>query len=168
MSEENIKNKTDYVFIPAGILGGRFENRKHYWDNAPSQERLKKYTHLRHLMTRELWKGGVKLMTGSDSPEWFLVQGFAVHNEIETFVQAGLTPYAALETATKNPSAYLGVLSRRGTVEVGKEAALILLDKNPLEDIRNTRSILGVISGNDYYDRPALDQLLQQAKAGSN
>ena len=75
---------------------------------------------------------------------------------------------AALETATKNPAAYLGVLSRRGTVEVGKEAALILLDKNPLEDIRNTRSILGVISGNDYYDRPALDQLLQQAKAGSN
>jgi hypothetical protein len=168
MSEEEIKNKPDYEYIPAHIKEERYEIRKHYWDNAPSQERLKKYIHLRQLMTRELWKGGVKLMTGSDSPEWFLVQGFAVHNEIETFVQAGLTPYAALETATKNPAAYLGVLNRRGTIEPGKEAALILLDKNPLEDIRNTRSIQGIIAANDYYDRASLDQLLQQAKAGSN
>lgn len=165
MTEEDIKRKPDYAFIPANIKQERWEVRKHYWDNAPTDERLKKYVHLRKQMTKQLWQGGVKLMTGSDSPEWFLVQGFAVHNELETFVEAGLTPYAALETATRNPAAYLGILNRKGTVEEGKDAMLILLDKNPLEDIRNTRSIKGIISGNNYYDRSSLDQMLEQAKA---
>jgi hypothetical protein len=168
MNEEEIKRKPDFDYIPAHIKPERYEIRKLYWDNAPSEERLKKYINLRRQMTQALWKGGVKLMTGSDSPEWFLVQGFAVHNEIETFVQAGLTPYAALETATRNPAAYLGVLNRKGTVEEGKEASLILLDKNPLDDIRNTRSIRGIFSGNQYYDRGQLDQMLQQAKASAN
>jgi hypothetical protein len=168
MAEEVIKNKPDYAYIPANILEERWDIRKRYWDNAPTDDRLKKYVHLRRQMTKELWKGGVKLMTGSDSPEWFLVQGFAVHNELETFVEAGLTPYAALETATRNPAAYLGVLNRKGTVEEGKEASLILLDKNPLEDIRNTRSIKAIFSGNNYYDRTSLNQLLEQAKASAN
>jgi hypothetical protein len=168
MSEEDTRRKPDYAYIPANIKAERWEIRKRYWENAPSEERLKKYTHLRLQMTKELWKGGVKLMTGSDSPEWFLVQGFAVHNELETFVQSGLTPYAALETATRNPAAYLGVLNRKGTVEEGREASLILLGKNPLDDIRNTRQINGIIAGNNFYDRAALDQMLEQAKAAGN
>jgi imidazolonepropionase-like amidohydrolase len=91
-----------------------------------------------------------------------------VHHELETFVQAGLTPYAALETATRNPAAYLGVLNRKGTIEEGKEATLILLGKNPLDDIRNSRQIKGIFTGNNFYDRAALDQMEEQAKAAGN
>lgn len=115
-------------------------------------------------MTFELWKAGVKLMTGSDSPEWFLLPGFATHDELETFVKAGLTPFAALQTATINPATYLGIAARKGTVETGKAAELLLLDKNPLDDIRNTRSISGILHNNTWYNRQALDRLLLQAQ----
>ena len=94
-------------------------------------------------MVYELWKAGVPLMAGSDSPEFFLVAGFALHDELETFVAAGLTPFAALQTATVNTAKFLG--SNKGTIESGKVADLVLLDKNPLEDIRNTRKIRLVV-----------------------
>jgi imidazolonepropionase-like amidohydrolase len=104
-------------------------------------------------------------MAGSDSPEWFLAQGFAIHDELETFVEAGLTPFAALQTATVNTAAYLGILQNKGTIEVGKQADMILLDKNPLDDIRNTRVIHSVFTGKNWYDKKAVQQLLEEAKA---
>ncbi|MBC7862368.1 MAG: amidohydrolase family protein, partial [Bacteroidia bacterium] len=92
-----------------------------------------------------MWKAGVPLMAGSDSPEWFLVQGFSIHDELETFVKAGLTPFAAIETATKNPASYMNLIKQKGTIETGKIADLVLLNENPLENISNTRSINGMI-----------------------
>ena len=61
-------------------------------------------------------------------------------------VRAGFSPIEALQTATRNPAEYLGVLETLGTVEAGKIADLVLLDANPLEDIRNTRKIWAVIN----------------------
>lgn len=103
-------------------------------------------------------------MTGSDSPEWFLVQGFAVHDELETFVKAGLTPFAAIQTATVNPARYLGIYNRTGSIEAGKEADMVLLDKNPLADIRNTRSISGVFRNGKWYDEETIVKILEDAK----
>ncbi|HYG20115.1 MAG TPA: amidohydrolase family protein [Ohtaekwangia sp.] len=164
MTEEQIRSRPDYAFIPEAIKGERWSIRSRYWQKAPSPERRKKYVHLRKKMTYELWKGGVKLMAGSDSPEWFLVQGFSIHEELETFVKAGLTPWAALQTATVNPAAYLGISGRTGSVGPGKEADLILLDKNPMEDIRNTRAIRGVFVNGKFFDREQLDDLLAAAR----
>jgi imidazolonepropionase-like amidohydrolase len=164
MSEEEIKAKPDYAYVPANINKERWEVRKHYLDNHPTAERRKKYVYLRHKMTRELWKGGVKLMAGSDSPEWFLVQGFAIHNELQEFVRAGLTPYAALETATKNSATYLGIINQKGTIAVGKEADLVLLDANPLENIANTTRIAAVFHLGKVYDSKEISGLLQQAR----
>ena len=114
-------------------------------------------------MVYELWKAGVPLMAGSDSPEFFLVTGFSLHEELATFVDAGLTPFAALQTATINPSTFLD-LKNKGTIEKDKDADLILLDKNPLDDIGNTRAINSVFKNGVLYDRKALDEMLKQAK----
>jgi imidazolonepropionase-like amidohydrolase len=168
MTEEQYKQRPDYKYIPSKILEERWNIKERYWKNAPPEESRKKYVHLRKKMTYELWKAGVKLMAGSDSPEWFLVQGFAIHDELETFVKAGLTPFAALQTATINPAVYLGIYKRNGSVEQGKEADLILLDKNPLEDIRNTRTIVGVFNDRKWHDRNTLDQLLAEAQSLGN
>ncbi len=168
MTDDQYKERPDYQFIPSKILQERWSIKERYWKNAAPEESRKKYVYLRKKMTYELWKAGVKLMAGSDSPEWFLAQGFSIHDELETFVKAGLTPFAALQTATVNTAAYLGTYKRNGSIEAGKEADLILLDKNPLEDIRHTRSIIGVFNENKWYDRKALDQLLEEAKILGN
>ena len=65
--------------------------------------------------------------------------------ELELFVESGFTPMEALQTATRNPARYFGKLNDMGTLEPGKLADLVLLDANPLDDIRNTRKISLVV-----------------------
>lgn len=89
-------------------------------------------------------KGG-KLLAGTDANNPFVVPGFSLHSELEYLAGAGLTPYEVLRTATYNPAEFLGQLDQLGTVEEGKAADLILLSKNPLEDIKNTRTLEGTM-----------------------
>jgi imidazolonepropionase-like amidohydrolase len=164
VTEQQAKQSPGYDYIPSIIKKERWENWEHYNKNLPPAESRKKYVRLRKKMAYELWKAGVPLMAGSDSPEFFLVQGFSLHDELEMFVQSGLTNFAALQTATVNTAKYLRVDKRKGTIEIGKEADLLLLDKNPLEDIHNTRSIGGVFKGKNWYDRQAVHQMLEDAR----
>lgn len=164
VTEEQAKQNPGYSYIPPAIKKERWENWKYYNDNSPPIESRSKYVQLRKKMAYELWKAGVPLMAGSDSPEFFLVQGFSLHDELEMFVKAGLSSFAALQTATVNPATYLGVNNRKGTIETGKEAHLLLLDKNPLEDIRNTRSINTVFKQGKMFGKKALLQMLEEAK----
>ena len=165
VTEEQAKQSPGYAYIPPDIKRERWENWKYYNDNSPPMESRHKYVQLRKKMVYELWKAGVPLMAGSDSPEFFLVQGFSLHDELEMFVKAGLSPFAALQTATVNPASYLGINNQKGTIETGKEADLLLLDKNPLDDIRNTKSISAVFKRGKLYDKKALLQMLEDAKA---
>lgn len=164
VTEEQAKQSPGYEYIPPVIKEERWENWKHYNKNLPLIESRRKYVELRKKMVNELWKAGVPLMAGSDSPEFFLVHGFSLHDELEMFVKAGLTPFAALQTSTINTATYLGVDKIKGTIEAGKVADLLLLDKNPLEDIRNTRSINTVFKGKKMYDKNVLLQMLEEAK----
>lgn len=163
-TEDFIKNKPDYNYIPAQLLAERWQIRQRRLDMNVPESSLEKYRGLRHKMVNALWKAGVPLMAGSDSPEWFLVTGFSIHDEIESFVQSGLTPGAALQTATINPATYMGIGKTKGKIEKGYDADLILLDANPLEDIRNTRAINAVIKNGVIYDRSTLDGFLKEAR----
>lgn len=164
-TEEQIRQLPDYAYIPEKIKEERWKIREHYIKNSPPDQSRKRYVELRKKMVYALWKAGVPLMAGSDSPEWFLVQGFAIHDELETFVKAGLSPYAALQTATVHPAAWLGIYKRTGSIEKGKEADLILLDKDPLSDIRNTRTISGVFKDGKWYENTAIAKMLEEGKA---
>jgi len=114
--------------------------------------------------TGELHKAGVKLLAGTDMPQAFVFPGFSLHQELELLVRSGLTPLEALRTATYNPAEYLGALDSLGTIEKGKIADLLLLDANPLVDIRNTRRISTVIANGRVFDRAALNQLLNHVQ----
>jgi imidazolonepropionase-like amidohydrolase len=90
-----------------------------------------------------------------------------VHDELALMVSGGMTPLAALQTATVNPARYLGRDATLGTIAPGRAADLVLLDANPIEDIANVRRLYGVITAGRFFDRGALDRLLAQAKAAA-
>jgi hypothetical protein len=94
-----------------------------------------------------------------------LASGFALHAELAMYVAEGLTPLRALQAATLNPAKLLHATDSLGTVAPGKLADLVLLDANPLDDITNTTAIRAVVADGRYYDRAALDQLWEKAKA---
>ncbi len=110
--------------------------------------------------TRDLNDAGVKLLAGTDMPQAFVYPGFSLHDELALLVRAGLTPLEALRTATYNPAEYLAALDSLGTVSEGKVADLVLLDADPLADIRNTRRISAVIANGRLFDAPARAALL--------
>jgi predicted amidohydrolase YtcJ len=109
---------------------------------------------------RLLKEAGVVLLAGSDVGVPLQVPGVSLHVELGRLVEAGLTPLEALQTATLNPARVLGMADSLGTVEPGKLADLVLLDANPLEDIRNTQKIRAVVADGRLSRRADLDQLL--------
>lgn len=113
-------------------------------------------------MLLALHEAGALLMSGTDSPIPMMIPGFSLHDELATMVDIGLSPYEALRTSTYNPALYLGELDDFGTIEVGKRADLLLLEKNPLDDIANTRQIAGVMVRDRWYTRADLNVMLEQ------
>jgi len=103
---------------------------------------------------------GVPLMAGSDTAAPNVVPGFSLHEELEYMVRSGLTPMQALQAATIKPAEFLGRSVGQGSIEVGKRADLVLLDANPLADIRNTEKIRVVIVNGKLLGRNELDKLL--------
>jgi imidazolonepropionase-like amidohydrolase len=93
-----------------------------------------------------LHRAGVPVMAGTDAPLRNSPPGFGLHEELVQLVRAGLTPHEALRAATLLPARFLGVLDSLGTVEVGKAADLLLLDADPLADVRNTARIAVVVA----------------------
>ncbi|MDA0705970.1 MAG: amidohydrolase family protein [Proteobacteria bacterium] len=98
---------------------------------------------IRRQLIKALHDAGAGLLLGSDAPQVFNVPGFSLHDELQYLVDAGLSPYAALATGTSAVTRFLG--SNTGVIAVGRDADLLLLDANPLENISSTRRIHGVM-----------------------
>ena len=127
-SSPNIQGKTPQWFQNAGII---------------AKQTLK--------LLPMLQKKGVVLLAGSDTPNPFVIPGFSLIEELKLLVSAGLKPYQAIESATHNAAKFINALSDLGTIEEGKIANLVLLNKNPLEDIDNIHSAEIVILNGSYF-----------------
>ncbi|MBD3827722.1 amidohydrolase family protein [Stenotrophomonas sp.] len=114
-----------------------------------------------------LQEAGVTLMAGTDAGflNSFNYPGIGLHEELALFVKEGLTPTQALSAATRAGPAWFGRLDRYGSVAAGKAADLVLLERNPLQDISATRAIDSVVLRGRMYDREALDALLAAVRA---
>ena len=137
-------------------------------DQSPAEYEVL-HQRMRMLLTRyrkligDMHRAGVGLLAGTDTnPSNPVLPGWGLHQELALLVECGLTPLAALQTATLNPARYFGKLNETGTVEEGKAADLVLLDADPLADIHNTQKIAAVVLRGKYYSRQDLDALLER------
>jgi imidazolonepropionase-like amidohydrolase len=113
----------------------------------------------RRSLIHQLQVSGAGLLLGSDAPQVMNVPGFAIHEELEYLVNAGLTPYQALVTGTVNIAAFFNE-ENRGSIQPGFVADMVLLNENPLKNISNTRNIEGVMRDGRWFGRAWLDTTL--------
>ena len=155
-------------YVPAGVRAEWQSETRHQQATEEKLAALKqlstRYLELVHAMHR----AGVPFMTGTDGPQAYVIPGFSLHDEMELLGKSGFTNADALAAATFYPALFMVKLDQYGVIEPGRVADLVLLDANPLEDIRNTRRISAVILGGRYYSRSELDRTLGQvAQAAS-
>jgi hypothetical protein len=154
-----LRNRAEMRYVSKSTLG-RWVNTKERQlvERGFNSEIAARAIDLRRQLILALHESGAGLLLGSDAPQVFNVPGFSVHRELDALVAAGLTPYAALRTGTSAVADFLA--SNTGIVAVGREADLILLDANPLEDIRNSRRIHGVMLRGQWLPAAELEQRL--------
>ena len=116
-------------------------------------------------IVRKLHAAKVPFLAGTDTPAGVdVLPGISLHLELERFVAAGFTPLEALQTATLNPALFYGKPNDYGSVKAGRVADLVFLKANPLTDIRNTRTIAGVVADGRYLSAADVDSLRAKLK----
>ena len=164
---KNFANKTfknpDYL----QFLNLLPEERKEEWikkinaiDNVISKD-VVEYTVWSKKMVDFMHDRGISFMAGTDTPIGFLIPGLSLHQEIQELHESGLSELEALQTATINPAKYFNLENSLGRIKSGFIADLIILDKNPLESISNTKSIHAVIKEGHLMNRSYLDSLMK-------
>jgi len=97
-------------------------------------------------------RAGVPLLAGTDLGDPYVIPGHALHDELQLLVEAGLSPLDALRSATLEPARAVGLAADLGSIRAGAIADLVVLDADPLSDIRNTRRIRAVVAGGRWLD----------------
>lgn len=162
-AEAEFMARPDWNLIPDDYRDLYQKVSTRYWTNPATEPRRLRWVEVRDRLVKAIVDSGGKVMTGSDAPEFFFTYGFTVHRELESLVAAGLTPWQALQASTTNPAEYLRASKEWGTIEKGKRADLVLLDANPLTDIRNTTKIDAVVVGGRWLDRPTRERMVLEA-----
>ncbi|MEW9555274.1 amidohydrolase family protein [Nonomuraea sp. NPDC050783] len=116
-------------------------------------------------MVAEMHAAGVSIIGGTDTPNPYVFPGSGVHDELALLVRAGLSPGQALRSMTSEAARCLGLQDLVGTLAAGKAADLLVLDADPLRDIRNTQKIRSVVVRGRLLDRRRLDDMLAGVEA---
>jgi imidazolonepropionase-like amidohydrolase len=111
-----------------------------------------------------LHREGVRFLAGTDLANPYIFPGFSLHDELANLVEAGFSPLDALRAATIEPARFLGAADSLGTVAQGRVADLVLLDADPLADIRNVGRIQAVIVDGRVYDQQGIADLLARGR----
>ena len=155
-SDERIK----YVALPQRFMWRFFAYLAVAGTAAEDRPALEAYYRASQKMTQRALAHGVAVMAGSDSMDPYVTHGFGLHDELLELVQAGLTPAQALRAASWTPALHFGLERDYGSIEAGKFADMLILDKNPLQDIQHARAINLLIFDGKLYTREDLDAML--------
>jgi imidazolonepropionase-like amidohydrolase len=161
VSVETLEQRPEMRFVSPGTVSKWAETKRSFLkDNGASPESALRVLQIRRKLIGALHAGGARLLLGSDAPQIYNVPGFSIHRELAALVAAGLTPYQALETGTRNVAQFFGTLATSGTVAVGKRADLVLLEANPLRDVANTTRRAGVMLRGRWLPKAEIEKRL--------
>lgn len=161
-SIDALANMPGLQYVPQAMRDG-WEQAKRSFLGSPQYDydSVRAFLDVRQRLLKGLQDGGVGILLGSDAPQVFNVPGFSIHQELELYVEAGLTTWQALATGTTNVARYLKD-SRSGAVATGYRADVVLLGADPSKDISATRNIRGVMISGRWHDRADLDKRLRE------
>ncbi|HZQ67030.1 MAG TPA: amidohydrolase family protein [Terriglobales bacterium] len=152
------------LYVPASIRGD-WDPKNLLEGTAPAQlTPAKRQAYEQLQVVGAMHRTGVQFLAGTDGPDPFVFPGSSLHEELELLVKSGFSPLEALQTATFNPGLFMAKLDKYGVIEKGHMADLVLLEDNPLMNIRNTRRIFAVVVNGRYYSRRDLDHMLVQVQ----
>jgi imidazolonepropionase-like amidohydrolase len=160
--ETDLVNDPRLKYVPASVRKHWNEGRRENLalQMAGEYQMRRKLVQSSIAVVKKMEVAGVPILAGTDTTAPNVFPGFAVHEDLNYLVQAGLTPLQALQAATLRPAEFLGLTAEQGTIALGKRADLVLLNANPLDDIHNTQKIDAVIVKGKYLSRGELDVLL--------
>jgi imidazolonepropionase-like amidohydrolase len=164
----SLLDKAELRFVPPGRLREwqperqRFRNGGWKPQLAFMAAYLRRNHELQLALVEAFHDAGVPLMTGTDSPFDFVVQGFSLHDELALFVRAGLTPLDALRAATIVPARFLGIAGDSGSIGEGKRADLVLVEGDPLQDLGALRGVAGVCVAGRWLAGAELEEGLER------
>ena len=164
---ETMTTWPEMQYVPKDTLDGWVATKKKLLAGGSTPAERARFLDVRRRLIKALHAGGVGLLLGSDGPQVWNVPGFSVHRELRYLVQAGLTPYQAIETGTRKVAEFYGTAAERGTIARGKRADLVLLDGNPLEDISNMSRIAAVALGGRLLTKKEIDEQLARFRRAS-
>jgi len=144
-SVESMARRPELRYIPLRTRKLWIQWKDDAVNSGPDAGTMARYLELRNKLIKALHDVGAGLLLGSDAPQVWNVPGFSVWRELQAIVDAGLTPFEALETGTVNVGRFFGVENDLGTVSVGRKADLILLNQNPLAGVENVGIPAGVM-----------------------
>jgi imidazolonepropionase-like amidohydrolase len=172
IDERDLAHDPRAKYVPAywkEVTWKRFTDQVMHEFNTDDLATRKRFVEKELQVVNAMHRVGIPFLAGTDTPPGvYIFPGFSLHEELQRFVAAGFTPMEALQTATLNPARFLGMQDRLGTIEEGKLADMVLLDANPLEDIRNTEKIAAVIVNGRYLSRADLDKMLAGVEVAAN
>lgn len=161
-STELLMKNPAHRWMPKSVVDGWKNARNNFWnDESISKQQAERFIQVRQKLLSELNKQGAIILLGSDAPQWFNVPGDSLHKELALMVEAGMTPLQALRSGTQNVYDFYQGKHPIGKIAPGLRADLVLLEKNPLESIQNTRTINAVVIAGKLLDRGQLDAILE-------
>ncbi|QDP01300.1 amidohydrolase family protein [Thalassotalea sp. PS06] len=149
--------------MPQDIVDG-WKRSRQAMQNADwySPENVQKLLMIRRKFLNEFINNNGVMLLGSDAPQVFNVPGDSLHEEMQLMKQVGLTPLQVLYSASLGPAKYFGKDNEFGQISKGFSADFVLLEKDPLADIGNTRAIAGVMTRGQWLERSVIDGRLQE------
>jgi len=171
ITADELLKDPEMKYMPTSTLENWKQRKNQYTINNPkfNEDQWQQFNTIRRQLIKRLQENGHGILLGSDAPQLFNVPGFSIHHEIEGMIGAGLSPLEILQSGTINPATYVGMQDHFGQIKEGFSADLVLLDANPLEDIKALKNISGVMLRGKWISKEMINSKLSEiAKNAKN